>query len=127
MIPFLDVRRLHESIRSELEGAFWRTLDSSAFVGARAGAEFEAAFAAAHKLPAAAGCASGTDALALALRALGVGPGDEVIVPSMTFVATLEAVVHAGATPVIADVNPTTLLLDEASVARVASERTRAI
>jgi dTDP-3-amino-3,4,6-trideoxy-alpha-D-glucose transaminase len=63
----------------------------------------------------------------LALRALDVGDGDEVIVPAMTFVATAEAVVHAGATPVLADVDPVTLLLDEAGVAAVRTDRTRAV
>jgi dTDP-4-amino-4,6-dideoxygalactose transaminase len=80
-----------------------------------------------HGAPGAVGCGSGTDALALGLRALGVGAGDEVIVPSMTFVATAEAVCHVGATPVIADVDPTTLLLTDATVAEVRTARTRAV
>lgn len=125
-VPFLDLGRLHESIRDELDEAFDRVVRDSAFVGG-AGAAFEAAFADAHEAPAAAGCGSGTDALALALRALGVGPGDEVVVPAMTFVATAEAVVHAGAVPVIADVDPITLLLTEETVAAVRTPRTRAV
>ena len=88
---------------------------------------FEDAFAEAHEAAGAAGCASGTDALMLALRALGIGPGDEVIVPSMTFVATAEAVAHVGATPVLADVDPVTLLLDPPSVDAVRTDRTRAV
>ncbi len=127
-IPFLDLTRLHASIRPELDAAFDAVVSGSRFVGAAATvAPFEEAFAAAHRAPATAACGSGTDALALALRALGVGPGDEVVVPSMTFVATAEAVVHVGAHPVVADVDPVSLLLDEPSVDIVRTERTRAV
>jgi dTDP-4-amino-4,6-dideoxygalactose transaminase len=73
------------------------------------------------------GCASGTDALVLALRALDVGPGDEVIVPALSFVASAEAVVLAGATPVFADVEPDTLTLDARSAATLVGPRTRAL
>lgn len=127
-IPFLDLGRLHESIRPELDEVFDDVVGASRFVGAAAAvAPFEEAFAAAHGAAATAACGSGTDALALALRALGIGPGDEVVVPSMTFVATAEAVVHVGATPVLADVDPVTLLLDEGAVAAVRTARTRAV
>jgi len=73
------------------------------------------------------GCASGTDALVLALRALEIGPGDEVSVPAFTFVATAEAVVLAGATPVFADIDPDTFSIEPASVAGLIGPRTRAI
>ncbi len=126
-VPFLDLSRLHESIRAEIDAAIDRVLCASAFVGARSSRAFEEAFAEASGAEAAAGCGSGTDAISLALRALGVGPGDEVIVPSMTFVATAEPVVHVGADPVLADVDPETLLLTEATVAAVRSDRTRAV
>jgi dTDP-4-amino-4,6-dideoxygalactose transaminase len=123
-IPLLDLGRLHRSIAAELHEAITDVVDRSAFVGAESCRSFEEAFAAAHHRRAAAGCGSGTEALALALRALGVGEGDEVIVPAMTFVATLEAVVHVGATPVIADVDPVSLLLTPQSVEAVRSSRT---
>jgi dTDP-4-amino-4,6-dideoxygalactose transaminase len=126
-IRFLDLRRLHESIAEDLRVAFADVVDRNAFVGAGASRTFEVNLAAAHGRRAAAGCGSGTDALALALRALGIGPGDEVVVPAMTFVATLEAVVHAGATPIVADVEPDTLLLSPAAVAAVRTPRTRAV
>jgi dTDP-4-amino-4,6-dideoxygalactose transaminase len=126
-VPFLDLARLHESVRDDLEKAFARVLHASAFIGGEEVQEFERAFASAHGRRAAAGCGSGTDALALALRALGVGPGHEVVVPAMTFVATAEAVVHVGATPVIADVDPASLLLTPETVDAVASERTKAV
>jgi dTDP-4-amino-4,6-dideoxygalactose transaminase len=126
-VPFLDLGRLHESIRPEIDAAIDRVLKGSAFVGGSEVSAFEEAFAEAHGAVAAAGCASGTDALSLALRALDLGPGDEVIVPSMTFVATAEAVSHVGATPVLADVDPVTLLLDPTAVAQARTERTRAV
>ncbi len=126
-VKFLDLGRLHESIRPELDRAFESVVRSGAFVGGALVAAFESDFAAAHGLVGGSGCGSGTDALALALRALGIGPGDEVVVPAMTFVATAEAVVHAGATPVVADVDPVTLLLDAAGVAAVRTPRTRAV
>jgi dTDP-4-amino-4,6-dideoxygalactose transaminase len=126
-VPFLDLARLHASIAGELRDAFERTLAASAFSGGPELETFEADFAAAHHAPGAAGTASGTDALALALRALGMGPGDEVIVPSMTFIATAAAVVHAGATPVLADVDPDTLLLTPQAVEAVRTPRTCAV
>ena len=126
-VKFLDLTRLHDSIRPELTAAIDRVLERSAFIGGESVRHFEEAFGAAHGAPAGAGCASGTDALTLALRALGVGIGDEVIVPSMTFVATAEAVAHVGATPVVADVDPTTLLLTPETVAARRTERTRAV
>lgn len=127
-IPFQDLTRLHNSIRVELDDAIARVVDNSAFVGGSEVAAFEEEFAAAHGVEVAgAGCGSGTDALALALRALGVGPGDEVIVPAMTFVATVEAVVHVGATPVLVDVDPVTLLIDPLAVAAARTDRTRAV
>jgi dTDP-4-amino-4,6-dideoxygalactose transaminase len=126
-IRFLDLDRLHASIRPHLDRAFDAVVGDGMFVGGPKVAAFEADFAAAHGLAGGVGCGSGTDALALALRALGVGEGDEVVLPATTFVATAEAVVHAGATPVVADVDPVTLLLDPAHVDAVRTPRTRAV
>ena len=126
-VPFLDLGRLHESIRGDLDEAFDRVVSQSAFVGGDEVREFEDAFADAHESRSAVGCGSGTDALTLALRALGLRPGDEVIVPSMTFIATAEAVTNAGATPVVADVDPLTLLLSEETVQAARTPRTRAV
>jgi len=126
-IPFLDLARLHARIGDELRAALDEVLDSSAFVGATASRAFEEDFAAACGAPHAAGCGSGTDALTLALVAAGIGPGDEVAVPAFTFVATAEAVVHAGATPVLADVDPHTLLLTPSSVDDDRTDRLRAV
>ena len=126
-VVFQDLTRLHTSIQDELEEAVADVVARSGFVGAQASEEFEAGFAAAHHLPYGVGVGSGTDAIALVLRALGIGPGQEVIVPSMTFVATAEAVAHVGADPVIADVDPLTLLLDPVSVEAVRTDKTTAV
>ena len=92
-------------------------LDSRAFVGGPAVPAFERRFAAFCGTAHAVGIANGTDALHLAFRALGLGPGDEVVVPANTFVATVEAVVLAGAEPRFADVDPDTLLLTPETMA----------
>lgn len=125
--PFMDLGRLHESIRPEIDAALDSVIRGSSFIGGEVVRNFEESFGRAHSLPPGAGCGSGTDALALALRALGVGPGDEVVVPGMTFVATAEAVVHVGATPVLADVDPVTLLITPETVTPVLTERTKAV
>ena len=126
-VPFLDLKRLHASIQNDLDVAIRRAIDNTEFVGGPSIQQFEQAFGAAHDTTPGAGCGSGTDALGLALRALGVGPGDEVIVPAMTFIATAEAVVHVGATPVVADVDATTLLLTPETVNAVKPSATRAV
>jgi dTDP-4-amino-4,6-dideoxygalactose transaminase len=126
-IPFVDLGALHASIGDELDEAWRRTVTASSFVGGAPVKSFEAAFAAAHEVATSAACGSGTDALSLALRAAGVGPGDEVLVPAMTFVATAEAVVHTGAVPVLVDVDPSTLLLDPDDAARARTAATKAV
>lgn len=126
-IPFLDLQRLHRSIDEELKHAIATTVETGAFVGKSAIAGFEERFGAAHETGAGAGCGSGTDALTLALKALAIKPGDEVIVPAMTFIATAEAVVHAGGTPVVADVDPDTLLLTPETVDQVTTSKTRVV
>ena len=126
-IPFQDLTRLHTSIDAELRAALDGALERSSFIGGPDVAAFEEEFAAATGAAHAVGCNSGTDALALVMRALGIGPGDAVIVPSMTYVASAEAVVHVGATPVLADVDLGTVLLTEEHVAAVRTPRTRAV
>ncbi len=102
-------------------------LDSGRFILGPEGRAFEREIGAFLDGVHAVGCANGTDALVLALRALEIGAGDEVIVPAFTFAATAEAVVLAGATPVFADIEPDTFLIDPASVAALVGPRTRAI
>jgi dTDP-4-amino-4,6-dideoxygalactose transaminase len=119
-IPPIDLRRVHARIAPELTRRWDEVLGSGAFVLGPEVAAFEAAFAAYLGAAGCVGVGNGTDALVLCLRALGAGPGDEVILPAFGFFATAEAVLMVGATPVFADVEPATLNLDpEDAAARV--------
>lgn len=122
--PFFDLGRAAERIAPELEARWKRLVSDTAFVGGAEVAAFEEAWAGHVAAAGCVGVGNGTDALVLALRALGVEPGDEVIVPAFTFVATAAAVVLAGGTPVFADVEPETLNLDLADVESRVGERT---
>jgi dTDP-4-amino-4,6-dideoxygalactose transaminase len=126
-IPILDlsaqVRQLHDTIMEAIEGV----VASQSFILGPNVQAFEREIAEYCGVKHAVGVASGTDALILALRAAGVGPGDEVIVPAFSFIATADAVSLLGARPVFADVEPGTLNLDVASAQERVSERTKAI
>lgn len=126
-VPFVDLGRQHAALRNELREAFERVVAADAFILGAEVEAFEREFADFCEARHCVGVASGTAALELALRAAGVGPGDEVIVPAHTFIATPLAVLHAGATPVFCDVQPDTGLIDSASAQRALSERTAAI
>ncbi|HMG55678.1 MAG TPA: DegT/DnrJ/EryC1/StrS family aminotransferase, partial [Kofleriaceae bacterium] len=126
-IPFVDLPALLRPSRADYLAALERALDTGAFIGGPAVAEFEAGFAGYCGAPHAVAVRTGTDALLLALRALGVGPGDEVITAANSFFATAEAISHAGATPVLADVDDASLLLDPADAAQRVTPRTRCI
>ena len=123
----LDVSRENGRLRHEIDAAIAEVCDSGAFVHGPACARFEAAMAEYCGTEHAVGCASGSDALLLALMALGVGPGDEVIVPSFTFFATASAVWRLGAKPVFADIRPDTFNLDPADVLYKITTATKAI
>jgi dTDP-4-amino-4,6-dideoxygalactose transaminase len=126
-VPFLDLAASHRALENEMLEAILPILRNAAFVGGDPVARFERAFAEAHGVPHAVTVKSGTAALALGLTALGVKPGDEVIVPAFTFIATAAAVVHAGATPVFADVLAETACLDPGAAARAITPRTKAL
>ncbi len=126
-VAFLDLAALHRPLRADLDALWAETVDRSAFVGGDRVTEFETQWAAYCQRNHAVGVANGTDALELVLAALEIGPGDEVIVPTNTFVATAEAVVTVGATPVFVDVDETTLLVTADQVAAAVTERTRAV
>ena len=116
-VPFTDLRAMHEEVREEIE-ARWRTLvDGSAFVGGPAVHEFEEAFAKYCEVPYAVGVGSGTDALRIALQAVGVRPGDLVLTVPHTFIATVEAITQAGASPVFIDVEAGIYTMDPHRVA----------
>ena len=123
-VPLLDLSRAAKRIEAELEQRWAGLLERTAFVGGAEVEAFERAFADFEEVGDCVAVANGTDALVLALRALDVGPGDEVIVPAFTFIATAEAVSLVGATPVFADVEPDGLNLDFEQVATRLSART---
>ncbi len=126
-IPFLDLPAMHAEVQPELDAA-WRSVTASCgFIGGAAVERFESEWAAWCGTAHCVGVADGTAALELALRALGIGHGDEVIVPANTFIATVEAVVGAGATPVLVDVDPRTLLLTAEHVLAACTPRTAAV
>ncbi|ACL61776.1 DegT/DnrJ/EryC1/StrS family aminotransferase [Methylobacterium nodulans] len=113
--------------RREIDAAIAEVLSGPSFILGAAVAAFEHAFANHAGVEHCVGVASGTDALALALRALGIGPGDEVVVPALTFAGTAQAVLHCGASPRFAEVDPHTRCLDPAAVAAAIGQRTAAI
>lgn len=126
-VPFLDLSRQHEPIREELLSDFADLIDAGAFVNGAQVRAFEAAFAAYCGASECVGVASGLDALRLGLIAAGLEPGDEVLVPANTFVATLEAVVQAGGRPVPVDVTERDYNLDVEAAEAAVGPKTRAI
>src|ERR1043166_7025898 len=111
-IPLVDLRIQHQRIAAAVQQGLDRLFDNTAFILGDDVAAFEQAFARFSGVKHCVGVASGTDALELMLRAAGIGPGAEVIVPANTFIATALAVVRAGATPVLVDADPATHLID---------------
>ena len=126
-IPLVDVKAQYEPLLPRIRAAVDDVLESSDFILGPNVAAFEREAAAYLGVGETVGVANGTDALVLVLDALGVGPGDEVICPAFTFYATAEAVARRGATPVFAEVDPTTMNLDVEDVAARATARTKAI
>jgi dTDP-4-amino-4,6-dideoxygalactose transaminase len=126
-VPLVDLAAAHAEVAAEIAAGWERVLTRSAFILGDEVGEFEQAFAAFSGVDHCVGVASGTDALELALRALDIGRGDEVILPANTFVATALAVARAGATPVVVDVDPASLLIDPGAVGAALSPRTRAV
>ena len=127
MIPFLDLRAGYDELRPEIDAAIARVLDSGMYILGEEVAAFEREYAAYCGCKHAIGVANGLDALHLALRAMGVGPGDEVIVPSNTYIATWLAVSQCGATPVPVEPVEGTSNLDPALVEAAITSRTKAI
>lgn len=113
--------------REEVDTAVARVLSGSSYILGEAVDAFETAFAAAVGADHCVGVASGTDALALALRALGIGPGDEVLLPSLTFAGTAQAILHCGASPVFVEVDSVTRCIDPAAAEFAVGPRTAAL
>lgn len=127
MIPMVDLKKQYALLKSEIDQAVLQTLERTQFILGPSVGKLEEEVAAYHGLPYAIGCANGTDALLLALRACGIGPGDEVITTPFTFIATAEVVALAGATPVFVDICPDTFNIDPGKIAAKITSKTKAI
>jgi dTDP-4-amino-4,6-dideoxygalactose transaminase len=126
-LQMVDVVGQYQHIKSEVDAAVQRVLESGQFILGKDVAEFEAAAAAYLGSKHALGCASGTDALQIAMMAFGIGPGDEVISTPFTFVATAETIAIIGAKPVYVDIDPKTYNIDPAAIRKAITPRTKAI
>ncbi|MCC6825925.1 MAG: DegT/DnrJ/EryC1/StrS family aminotransferase [Acidobacteria bacterium] len=126
-VPLLDIKEQNESLRSEIEAALARVLDTNAFILGSEVAELENETARYCGVTHAIGCASGSDAILLALMALGIGPGDEVITTPYSFFATVSSISRLGATPVFADIEPEYFNIDPARIEAKITSRTKAI
>ena len=122
-VPFLDLKAQYEAIKPEIHSALQAVIDKTAFAGGPFVEKFEKDFAPFCGCPEAVGVGSGTEALWMALLALGVGPGDEVITVPNTFIATAEAISFCGATPVFVDVDERTATLDPVKLEELLREK----
>ncbi len=126
-IQMVDLVGQYQQIKAEVDVALQRVIDSTAFINGPEVKEFEKELGAYLGVKHVIGCANGTDALQIAMMALGLQPGDEVIIPSFTFVATVEVVALLGIVPVFADVLPGTYNIDPADIKRKITPKTKAI
>ncbi|HUS60887.1 MAG TPA: aminotransferase class I/II-fold pyridoxal phosphate-dependent enzyme, partial [Acidimicrobiales bacterium] len=126
-VELVDLAAQYQSIQGEIDAAIQRILDNTSFILGDEVRAFEAAWAQHVGAAGAVGVSSGTAAIELSLRALDIGPGDEVITTAHTFIATAEAITNVGARPVFADIDPVTYNLDPTHVEDLITDRTRAI
>jgi dTDP-4-amino-4,6-dideoxygalactose transaminase len=126
-VPFVDLKAQYSGIREEMSAAVLHVLETASFVGGPVLERFEHEFASFVGAKYCVGVGNGTDAITLAARAAGLGPGDEVLVPANSFFASAEAISNAGATPVFVDVDPVTFHMDPDRAAEAVTDRTRAI
>ncbi len=126
-IPPIDLKRQYQAIGADVNAAVLEVLASGAYIGGAMVQKFEQQFAAYMGTTECVACNSGTDALYLALRAMHIGPGDEVITSPFTFIATSETISAVGAKPVFVDIDPATYNLDPTKLAAAITPRTKAI
>lgn len=126
-VPFVDLKAQYLSLKPELDAAIAEVVSATAFISGRYAAAFEEAFAGYIGVENCIAVANGTDALEIALQAIGIGPGDEVIVPANTFFATAEAVANIGARPVFVDCEPHFYNIDVDKIEEKITPRTKAI
>ncbi|PVY43035.1 DegT/DnrJ/EryC1/StrS family aminotransferase [Pontibacter virosus] len=126
-IPFLNFEPMHAAVKAEMQLAFEQVYDSYWYVMGKCLTDFERAYSQFSNVEHTIGVSNGLDALHLALKALGVGPGDEVIVPSNTYIATALAASYVGATPVFVEPNPLTYNIDPFNIEKAITAKTKAI
>lgn len=126
-IPYLDLSKIHKPIRNELNEAYHAVTDNEWYIQGEYCDKFEQAFAAYCGVRECIGVGNGLDALRLILLGLGIGDGDEVIVPANTFIATVLAISYVGATPVLVDADPGTYLIDTKLIEQYITKRTKAV
>ena len=126
-VPLLDLKAQHATIRDEVVAALMQVVDQQTFILGDPVSALERSIAALSQTTYAIGCANGTDAILIALRALGVGPGDEVVTTPFTFFATAGAIHNVGAKPVFVDIDPRTFNINPAAIAAAITPRTKAI
>ena len=126
-VPFVDLKLQYQSLKHEMLPAVERIMETSQFILGKSVEDFEKKFAEAHSSRHCIGVGTGTDALHIVLWALGVGPGDEVITVSHTFIATAEAISLTGARPVFVDIAPVTYTMDPSQLERAITPKTKAI
>lgn len=126
-VPFVNLSLQHQPIQSQISEAIRKIIEEGDFILGQALAEFETAFAAASGVKYGVGVACGTDAIALGLQACGINPGDEIIIPANTFIATAIAVLQAKAIPILVDCDPETALIDLTAASTAVTSKTKAI
>ncbi|MDA8100030.1 MAG: DegT/DnrJ/EryC1/StrS family aminotransferase [Nitrospiraceae bacterium] len=126
-VPMVDLKIQYEAMKQEIDQALQTVIGSTAFILGPQGKALEQSIAAYHGVKYGVGVASGTDALHLALRAAGVGSGDEVITTPFTFIATAEAISYVGAVPVFVDIRPDTFNIDATQIEKRITKKTKAI
>lgn len=126
-IPLVDLVRQYRSIKTKIDEAISGVLESGSFILGKNVRKFEQEFAAYLGVKHAVGVNSGTDALLIALKALGINPGDEVITVSYTFISTVYAIIHSGARPALVDIDPVTYTINAKQVLSAVSDKTKAI
>jgi dTDP-4-amino-4,6-dideoxygalactose transaminase len=126
-VPFLDLKIQYQSIKKEVDAAIQNILDNTAFILGKSVADFESEFAKAHNVKYCSGVSSGTDGNHLVLWALGIKPGDEVIIPANTFIATVWGATLCGAKPVFVDCHPQSYNIDPEKIEKAITKKTKAI
>src|SRR5690348_149145 len=126
-LQMVDLKQQYQKIKSEVDAAVVKVLESSAFINGPQVQSFATALADYHKVKNVIPCANGTDALQIAMMALNLQPGDEVITPSFTYIATTEVIALLKLTPVFVDVDPKTFCIDPAEIEKKITAKTKAI